>query len=341
MPAPACSNVTDASRERSMLRTSGSDRASVTLLQAGAGIGRYGVVRCVGAGSMGIVYEARDPELGRRVALKLVRNDSRAATRSRGGQTRLLREARALARVSHPNVIAIYDVGTCPAGAFLAMELVAGGTLEDWLSLPRSWREILRVLRGAGEGLAAAHEAGVVHRDFKPANVLVGRDGRARVSDFGLASLLDDPEAAGPAPAPAPPDSISASTRSGTLVGTPAYMAPEAIRGETVDARSDVFSFCTALYGALYGERPFAGSTVGDVWRATLKGAVRPAPRPCRVPGWLRRIVVGGLQADPDKRPETMRALLDAIDERSTDGLRGSIRRPSGELPVGLARRFA
>jgi serine/threonine-protein kinase len=288
-------------------------------------VGRYIVLECIGAGSMGIVYMARDPQLGRRVALKLLRADS-GATSSAGAHGRLLREAQALAQLSHPNVIAIHDVGTAGDGVFLAMELVDGGTLPEWLQQRRSWRECVGILRGAGEGLAAAHAAGLIHRDFKPDNVLVGRDGRVRVTDFGLARLFDgggdpaDPgrslDAAEPSAAfpSQPPHLVASMTRTGTLIGTPAYMAPEQLARGEADARSDLFSFCVAFYEALYGERPFRGSTLGQLSDAIAAGAIRAAPPRARVPGWLRRTVVRGLRADPERRPASMRALLDSID---------------------------
>jgi serine/threonine protein kinase len=300
---------------RSTLRCPGEAGSTrIRPLSSGSVVGRYVALESIGAGSMGVVYRAHDPRLGRCVALKLVRTDA-GATPSRTAQARLLREAQALARVSHPNVIAIYDVGTCDGGAFLAMELVEGGTLADWLRSPRSWRDIVGMFRSAGEGLAAAHAAGLVHRDFKPANVLVGKDGRARVTDFGLVCAVGDLATHQAAFRDAGPDHLLASmTRTGTLIGTPAYMAPEQMRGGKADARSDVFSFCVALYEALYGERPFQGATLGEVSRAMTRGAIRPAPRGTKVPGWLRAILVGALQADPDQRLGGLPELLGAIE---------------------------
>jgi len=280
-------------------------------------VGRYVILDCIGAGAMGIVYTARDPDLGRKVALKLLRPDPTIAA-SRDAHTRMLREAQAMAQLSHPNVITIYDVGTRGDEVFLAMELVEGGTLTDWMRVPdRPWRDVLSVFRKAGEGLAAAHDAGLVHRDFKPDNVLVGTDGRVRVTDFGLARY-----AAGEAPpsdrsqGDAPVELATSMTRAGTLVGTPAYMSPEQLTGKPADARSDLFGFCVALFEALHGERPFAGSSLVELASAIERGDVRrPAtPRARRVPAWLRKVVESGLQGSPDRRPPGMRALLDALD---------------------------
>jgi tetratricopeptide (TPR) repeat protein len=285
---------------------------SAAPLPSGSVVGRYVVGECIGAGSMGIVYNARDPDLGRRVALKLLRTDP-DATASRGGRARLLREAQAMAQLSHPNVITVHDVGAFGDGVFLAMELVEGGTLAEWMHGPeRSWREVVAVLRRAGEGLAAAHAAGLVHRDFKPDNVLVGSDGRVRVTDFGLVRTTGDAER--PDEPHEPEHLLASMTRTGTLIGTPAYMAPEQLAGAVADARSDLFSFCVTSYEALYGERPFAGSTVVEVSEAITRGALLPPSTRRRVPAWLRRTVVRGLHADPGQRQPTMRALLDAVD---------------------------
>jgi serine/threonine-protein kinase len=280
-------------------------------------VGRYVILDCIGSGAMGIVYTARDPDLGRKVALKLLRPDP-GMDASRDAHTRLLREAQAMAQLSHPNVITIYDVGMRGDEVFLAMELVEGGTLTDWMRVPeRPWRDVLAVFRKAGEGLAAAHDAGLVHRDFKPDNVLVGTDGRVRVTDFGLARY-----ASGDAPssdrslAEAPTELATSMTRAGTLVGTPAYMSPEQLTGKPADARSDLFGFCVALFEALHGERPFAGSSLVELESAIERGDVRrpTTPRARRVPAWLRRVVESGLAAAPERRPRSMRALLDALD---------------------------
>jgi tetratricopeptide (TPR) repeat protein len=261
--------------------------AETPRLGRGALVDRYVIIDFVGEGGMGAVYSAFDPELGRRIALKLLRTAEPTAER----RALLLREAQVLARFSHPNVATIHDAGTFGEHVFLAMELVDGGTLRSWLDGgARPWREAVALLAAAGEGLAAAHRAGLVHRDFKPENVLLGSDGRPRVTDFGLAG----------------PTGASA----GRMMGTPAYMAPEQMAGAASDARADLFSFCVALYEALYGMRPFAGDSVSAVGESIRTGAVRPPPRDRAVPAWLRRLVLSGLAVDPAARPASMDALL-------------------------------
>ncbi|MCA9715618.1 MAG: serine/threonine protein kinase, partial [Myxococcales bacterium] len=245
------------------------DRASRgAALARGDVVGRYVVLSTLGAGAMGVVYAAHDPELDRKVALKLL---SPGAARDRAAssieaRTRLVREAQALAKLSHPNVIAVHDVGEHDGGVWLAMEFVEGVTLTEWLARRRGWREVLEVLRAAGRGLAAAHEAKLLHRDFKPDNVMVGRDGRTRVMDLGLARVIEgaDEETLELSVSDALGDDARADsaaltttvTRAGALLGTPSYMSPEQFKGQGADTRSDVFSFCVTLWEALYGERP-------------------------------------------------------------------------------------
>jgi eukaryotic-like serine/threonine-protein kinase len=279
----------------------------------GTRVGRYLIERAIGAGGMGVVYAARDPELDRRVALKLVRGDSRAGT-----PARLRREAQAMARLAHPNVVAVYDAGAFEDCIFIAMEYVAGQTLARWADAPRTQREILDAYCAAGQGLAAAHAAGIVHRDFKPENVLVGSDGRVRVGDFGLARLR---AAAGSAPssrfAPGAGQAICAGpgrpllrTEPGVLLGTPCYMAPELYDGAEADARSDQFSFCVALFAALYGERPFAGDSaaaLADSMRAGRLRVPRISPRP---PNRVHAAICRGLATDPAKRFASLDELL-------------------------------
>ncbi|MFL5351021.1 tetratricopeptide repeat protein [Archangium sp.] len=280
-------------------------------LAPGAMLARYVVLERIGRGAMGEVYAAHDPELDRQVALKLLRPEGRHVEELR---RRLLREAQALARLSHPNVVAVHDVGMREDGVFLAMELVHGTTLAEWLKQPRAWREVVRVFREAGRGLAAAHAAGLVHRDFKPANVLVGHDGRVRVTDFGLArpsNRVDVPlEPPTSSPPHLEPEALSHLTRTGALLGTPAYMAPEQLDGRGVDELSDQFSFCVALYEALHGTRPFEGGSLEELGRAAREGRVRPPGDESRVPARVRRAVLRGLRAQPEERFPSMEALL-------------------------------
>ncbi|AEI68392.1 protein kinase domain-containing protein [Corallococcus macrosporus] len=269
-----------------------------TLLAKGTEVGRYLVLERLGTGGMGVVYLAYDPELDRRVALKLLR-EAALGLDAEAGRAHLLREAQAMARVAHPHVVAVYDVGTFGGQVFLAMEYVESQTLRQWLrAAPRSWRQVRDIFVEAGRGLAAAHAAGLVHGDFKPENVLVGRDGRVRVTDFGLARVPVGPEAEAPR----------------HLGGTPAYMAPEQLSGTgRVDARSDQFSFCAALHEGLYRERPFAGSTVEALAAEVRAGRVRPVPRGSDVPPWLDGVVRKGLRVDPAERHVSLDALLAAL----------------------------
>ncbi|HXU05835.1 MAG TPA: protein kinase [Polyangia bacterium] len=302
-------------------RTAGTGRLAP--LEPGARVGRYQILGSVGRGGMGEVYAAYHPDLDRRIALKVVHESGVTETAER--QARLLREARSIARLTHPNVVAVYDAGTVADRVYVAMEFVEGVTIDRWLAAePRTWRQILDVFVAAGRGLAAAHAAGIVHRDFKPQNVMIARDGSVRVMDFGLArmtaaepaiapvlrALVADAGAGDAAPEPAPTVTVA-----GTIVGTPAYMAPEQFRGEPADARSDQFSFCVALYEALFGERPFAGENLLSLRMNVSEGELR-VPRAAKrgeIPIWIRRPLFRGLRPDPDQRHPTMTPLIDAL----------------------------
>jgi hypothetical protein len=279
-----------------------------------AQIGRFRILREVGAGSMGRVYAALDPELDREVALKILRSNRRDQRDNH--RVRITREARAMARLAHPNVITVHEIGAADEQIFIVMELVKGSTLRRWLSdAPRGWRAVTDVLCAAGRGLAAAHAAGIIHRDFKPANVLVGDDRRARVTDFGLAQLAANEATLSARMAEIPSDVLPITlTPSGAIVGTPAYMAPEQLRGDRADERSDLFSFCITFWEALYGERPFAGRDLAELRAAVAAGAVRPPSEGHDVPAALRDTVRRGLQPAPDDRPASMTQLLGAIE---------------------------
>ncbi len=291
-------------------------------LPEGTRVGRYLILKTIGGGGGGMVYAAYDPELDRRVAVKLLRageSESSSAVGSKGrttAQTRLLREAQAMAKLAHPNVTTVHDVGTFGDLVFIAMELVEAGTLRERLKgpSPPSRSEIMRLMLDAGEGLAAAHAAKLVHRDFKPDNVLVGADGRARVTDFGLvraAATGDDEDAGADAGAP-PAAGTDTLTQVGAVMGTLQYMAPEQHDARTTDARTDQYSYCVTFWEALYGERPFRGTT-RDL--AEQKKRLTPPDPPERssVPSWIRRILERGLSPDPDKRFPDMRSLLTAL----------------------------
>ncbi|MCB9564139.1 MAG: serine/threonine protein kinase [Kofleriaceae bacterium] len=337
----------------------------------GSAVGRFVLLSRLGSGGMGTVFSAFDPQLDRKVAIKLLHPGRWGTESLTEGQQRLLVEARAMARLDHPNVVTVFDAGTSEGRVYLAMEHVAGTTLRGWLSAaPRSWREIVGMFVQAGRGLAAAHRAGLVHRDVKPDNVLVDDDGRARITDFGLAGAtgawrrgdddaaddLDDadddgegdggqavtrPRRGARADAPddvdAPDDDVAdgtddeddegdiataptrspigSMTRTGALVGTPRYMAPEQHAGATVDARADQFGYCVALYEALWDRWPF-GDEPGDDAAAAV-GAGAAAPPDGRVPARIRRAVMRGLALDPAARFSSMDALLAEL-ERST-----------------------
>jgi serine/threonine protein kinase len=281
-------------------------------------IGRFKVLGLVGRGAFGEVYAAHDPELDRRVALKVV-----PPTEDRAAVARLHREAMTMARLSHPNVARVFDVGEVDGHLFIAMEFIRGDDLRTWLSgQPRDWRAIREVFLAAGQGLAAAHREGIVHRDFKPENVIIGEDGRARVIDFGLAA----PTISDLLPAhTAEEDELSDATRSDArLGGTPAYMAPEQHLGRPADARSDQSSFCVALFEALHGRRPLVGRTWHTLSPQVLRGGLESVAASRKFPPHLRKTVLRGLSAAPERRFPGMDALLA---ELMRDPLRKSRRR--------------
>jgi len=258
--------------------------ARAQVFHAGERLGRYQVTGTLGEGGMGVVVSAYDPELDRRVAIKLLRAGGAEATR------RLQAEARAMARVSHENVVVVHDVGTIGERLFVAMELVDGETLTTWQARERDWAGLVSMYLRAGRGLAAAHDAGLVHRDFKPSNVLVGSDGRVRVSDFGLATAARDVDL--------------------PAAGTPRYMAPEQHLGRPVSTATDQFSFCAALWEALWGEPPFSGDTLEQMRASALAGDIAAPPGDVAVPGWIEEVLRRGLSVDPAARFATMGELL-------------------------------
>ncbi len=305
-------------------------------LAPGGQIGRYRLIRVLGAGGMGVVWAAHDPDLDREVALKVLRHgDSGPAQRGR-----LLREARAMAKVRHPNVINVHEVGTADGRDFVSMEIIGGRTIAKWLGGKPSRRECERVFRDAGRGLAAAHAVGLVHRDFKPHNVLLDDDGRVVVTDFGLARAAGEGGTASspPVPAAAPVSGLeqtmevaaaaaaptttprnrdlatldAALTEAGTVLGTPAYMAPEQIDGAAAGPRADQFAYCVALWEALTGARPFQGPTIADLRRAIDRGPIGGGALSRGERAVLRR----GLDPDPARRWPDMASLLRALERR-------------------------
>ncbi|MBC8068614.1 MAG: serine/threonine protein kinase, partial [Deltaproteobacteria bacterium] len=292
-----------------------STRASelVELVPEGTCIVRYRVRERIGAGGMGEVYLAFDPELDRAVAIKLVHPRGAGNVEE---QRLLISEAQALAQLSHPNVVQVYDAGIWNGRVFVAMELVEGRTLHAWLRARGSelgWREVVQLFVQVGRGLAAAHAAGIVHGDFKPTNVMLPRDaaaphgiGRPRVFDFGLARPV------GSTSLTVSSDVLERGARAPLVRGTPGFMAPEQFRGAALTPATDQFAFCVALYEALWGERPFAAETVAQLQRDVLGGAVR-VPKDGELPSSLRRAVLRGLQVDPGARHDSMDALLAAL----------------------------
>ncbi|HWB76730.1 MAG TPA: serine/threonine-protein kinase, partial [Nannocystaceae bacterium] len=294
-------------------------------LARGSTLGRYVVLDPIGKGGMGVVVSAYDPELDRRVAIKLLRWSEPGSANASRGSARLLREAQALAKVAHVNVVAVHDVGTVAVGegessVFVAMELLDGEPMSVWLDRERPpWRTVLDVFVAAGRGLAASHAAGVIHRDFKPENVRLTASGRVVVLDYGLARSSRDSETERSDPRQPTTDGERSGpaidprlTLSGTVMGTPAFMSPEQASGHELDAATDQFSFCASLYLGLYGELPF-GPEAGLVARAAWDGELRTPIGSAKVPGWLRAVLVRGLARDPAARFPTMDALLDAL----------------------------
>ncbi len=293
-------------------------------LEPGTTVNRYVVLRTLGRGGMGVVYLAFDPELERQVALKLLSTTTGTDTASNNSEARarMLREAQAMAKLSHSNVLPVYDAGSYDGGIFMAVEYIEGGTLREWATRQqRSWREIVNVFLAAGRGLAAAHAAGLIHRDFKPHNVMIGHDGQIRVMDFGLVRSVSEKDKSIQA-VPADVDhglgGLDAElTMSGILMGTPAYMAPEQhVDFTEIDARADQFSFCAALYECLYGPRPFP-SRRDEMLRACESGQVATPAADRRVPGWIRKLLLRGLSLRPDDRFASMELLLAALSRDS------------------------
>jgi tetratricopeptide (TPR) repeat protein/predicted Ser/Thr protein kinase len=285
-------------------------------------IGRFTVLKRLGAGGMGVVYAAYDNELDRKIAIKLLRGVDETGAHI----ARLKREAQALAKLSHPNVVQVYENGFFRKQLFVAMEFVEGVSLREWEPTPGVTRvdEILAKFTEAGRGLAAAHAAGLIHRDFKPDNVLVGNDGRVRVLDFGLARGLDEDEDAPAASLDQSVDLFDSTdstgspfrtplTRTGAILGTPAYMAPEQHLGKRADARCDQYAFCIALFEKLYGQRPFTANTLRQLVMRVLDGKIEEPTENRHVPQWLRRVLERGMAIDPEQRWPDMNSLLVAL----------------------------
>jgi len=292
-------------------------------LERGASLDRFIVIERLGAGGMGMVVSAYDPDLDRKVAIKVLRPDKLRKGSATDGQQRLLREARALAKLSHPNVTTVYEIGTVGSRVFIAMEYVAGHSMSDWLrECPRDWREVVDMMVQSGRGLLAAHRAGLVHRDFKPENVLIGTDGRARVTDFGLVGIEDTAVSEDSGEFEINRSlSLSLSstlTVAGALMGTPRYMSPEQHHRQKADARSDQFGFCAVLYEALYDQTPFAGDSYWGLASNVSAGKIRQPPKDAEVPAWLWEVARRGMSRDPEDRFSSMEEVLEALQRDRT-----------------------
>jgi len=273
-------------------------------------VGRYVIQGVLGRGGMGTVLAAYDERLDRRLAVKLLHPEV-----ARSHAKRLVAEAKALAKLSHPNVVQVYEVGEDQGQWFIAMELVSGQTLRKWQKQRPPWWVCIKTYLQAGAGLAAAHAAGLTHRDFKPENCILDDDGRVRVLDFGLVRETDEQVETRP-PNGAKDETAGAEstevpqTRVGVVLGTLGYIALEQLQGRPANVKSDQFSFCASLYEALYGERPFEDDTVGELASVLAVGRVRPPPRGSRVPAKLRRVLLRGLATRAEDRWPSMAALL-------------------------------
>ena len=290
-------------------------------------VGRFEVLDVIGQGAMGVVYQARDPELDRLVAVKVCRAHAKLDV---DGEDRLRREAQALARLAHPNVVTIHEIGPSDGRTYVAMEYVDGVTLDRWLVEPRQPRAIVNLLAAAGRGLAAAHQVGLVHRDVKPSNILVSAGGVAKVSDFGLVRIPQRDAALAATPSGGARGELEMMLSvTGSILGTPAYMAPEQLRGEVATEASDQFGFCVTTYEALYGVRPFVGTTIAELLAAMEKAAPTPPVPHVHgvVPSWILDVLHRGLRARPEDRWPSMMALVDALEHDPVAARRQRLRR--------------
>jgi tetratricopeptide (TPR) repeat protein len=313
-PPGEATEDSDGQAETVILGESG-DAAAESVI--GAQLGRYVLLGGLGTGAMGTVVRAYDPKLCREVALKLLRSqrgdDASAA--------RLLREAQAMAQLAHTNVVAVHDVEQVGESVAIVMELVGGSTLQQWLATTRPWPDVLAAFVQAGKGLAAAHRVGLVHRDFKPSNVLVTDDGVIKVTDFGLAKLaaaLDVPQTPSPARVvdgwhPDRSTLSAAITRDDVVIGTPRYMAPEQLEGRSADARADQYAFCVALWDALCGEPLFSGTP--EQMLARKRGGPGPWPAGVAVPGVVIAAIRRGLAPVAEHRWPDLDGLLAALQQ--------------------------
>lgn len=291
-------------------------------IKKGSKIGRYELLEKLGEGGMGVVYVAYDPTLNRRIAIKLLRPDLSEVSdeHPHDARRRILREAQAMAQVSsHPNIVPVYDVGTYGERVFIAMEYVEGRPINDFIETRKlDWREIRKLYLDAAKGLMAAHAQGLVHRDFKPDNVLVDNDFRVKVMDFGLARSSGKAGMSMIAGAAPVRDNVSLNetlTVTGQIMGTPAYMAPEQFLLEEVDARADQFAFCVAMYEALCGYRPYQADSFRELARKVLNQRIVEPPRKSDTPEWIFDTILKGLNTKKNERWASMHHLCEALVE--------------------------
>ncbi len=331
---PAFSATQGASTSSPVDRTLAAEHANEVVLAAGARAGRYIFLERLGAGAMGLVWSAWDPELDRRVAIKMLAGGGAPAGPDERG--RLQREAMALARLAHPNVVSIFDVVVDEGRLFVAMELIDGWTLRDWVRTQRPSREDrLAALLAAGRGMEAAHGAGLVHRDLKPDNVMIGRDGRVRVTDFGLAKTASERDTGAPV-SDLDEARSSALTQVGSILGTPAYLAPELYLGGEADVRSDIFAFATTAWELLCGQRPYLGDSLSALRQAITSGRITAPPADTPLTRHERSVLGRGLEVEPARRWPDMRSLLDALASDPRRNLRRRLMLVGGGL-VGIA----
>ena len=322
-------------------RTAGLGGAEPRAFKAGDVVGRFSIVSEIGNGGVGRIYEALDPNLKRRVALKLLHQ-----RRSDIHRQRLIREAQSLARLGHPNVVTVHEVGSHQGALFIAMELVKGGTLKDWIARhppgdAKRQAEAVRLLVEAGRGLIAAHGEGLIHRDVKPSNILIGEDGRARVADFGIVRATRGTEADADQRLGAlePTEDLVGTesetlTRSGVSVGTPAYMAPEQFADGEVGESADQFSFCVTAWEALCGKRPFSGRTVGEL-SANIRDGRFSSNNAALIPEALMSSLQKGLRPRAATRHRSLKALVDEL-ETYASAEQPDLRSPRTRVVAGL-----
>ena len=290
-----------------------SDAAPGSRLRPGDVVGRYAVTGLLGSGGMAEVYRARDSRLGRDVALKMVRPVQGEGFACGSLCSLLMREARTMAGLSHPGILTVHDVGEHEGCVYLAMELIEGTSLREWAGGVPGWRDRFRVLLEAGRALAAAHAARVVHRDVKPDNVLVSRDGRVVVSDFGLAPSLADLDDQGYACGCSGGATVRVDL-DGAVVGTPHYMSPEQHEGRAADSRSDQFGFAATAWEVLHGALPFRGDDLEALRAAVLAQRVEDPPPATEVPGAITEVLRRAMRVSPSARFPSMVALVERLD---------------------------